>query len=336
MKKAIVGILNKIDFPDVEMKAIGDEANIECLGAKDESELCEDIAKYDAVIISHRLKLSNYTIDKLTNCKAIVCACVGYDNVDYRYAAEKGIRVFNVPDYGTNDVADHAFALFLSNARRILDYDRALRTDMVGNWNSKSVRKFHRITSMIVGVIGLGRIGTAFAIRAKAFGMQVCYYDPYKPDGYDKTMQMQKVERLVDLFEKCDVISIHAPLTSETNNMINWDLLKQAKKAPVIINTARGNIVNNCDVCRAIAESKIDSYLADVIDEEPPTANSAFLKFNNDSVWRDHVIITPHAASYAEESQYDMRFKAAKSALLAINNDNYLVNCINIRSYENG
>ena len=325
----IIGIFNKIIRPDIEIEAIGQDAVIECLNAASETELSSEIAKYDAVIVSHSFRLSSKTIDQLINCKAIVCACVGFDNVDWAYATQKKIRVFNVPDYGTNDVADHAFALLLAYTRRILMYDSLMREDVKANWNARLVQNYHRITGINVGIVGLGRIGTAFALRAKAFGMKPFFYDPYKPSGYDRTLQIERVYDLKSLIQTCKIVSIHAPLTDETENMIDYDVFQSANSFPIVINTARGKIVNSQDTVRALREGLIEAYLADVIDQEPPQEGNPFYSYASDPVLKNKVIITPHAASYAEESQYDMRYKAAAAAIAAINNQNYYSNCIN-------
>lgn len=326
-----IGILNKIIDPVIEKTAVSTYANIECVCANNEAELSDDISKYDAVIVSYKFKVSEKTIDKLINCKAIVCACVGYDNVDYVYAEKKGIRVFNVPDYGTNDVADHAFALLLSYARQICMYNNNLKTDLVKNWNPKTVLEFHRLTEKTVGIIGLGRIGTAFAIRAKAFGMRVLFFDPYKPDGYEKTLQIERAGSIEQIFNLCDIISIHAPLTNETNKMISWDIIKESKHKPIVINTARGKIVDNESICRALREGIIEAFLADVLEFEPPTINDVFYNYSADPILSNRILLTPHAASYAEESQSEMRYKSAECALNAVLNNKYLRNCINFQ-----
>ena len=327
--KPVIGILNKIINPDTEVVAVAGQAMIECLNTNKEEDLPDKIVQYDAVIISYSFKMSAITIDKLKNCKAIVCACVGFDNVDWKYAAKKGIRVFNVPDYGTNDVADHAFALLLAYARRILVYDDLIRKNVVGNWNARLVDNYHRLAGTKVGIVGLGRIGTAFMLRAKAFGMVPYFYDPYKESGYDRALQIKRVDDLADLFQQCKIISIHAPLTDETTGMINYEMFKCAGYCPIIVNTARGKIVKSQDAVRALKEELIEAYLADVIDEEPPRSGNAFHSFAFDPVLKNRVIITPHSASYAEESQYDMRYKSAITAVRAIQNQDYFLNCIN-------
>lgn len=325
-----IGILNKITNPDIEKSAIPNDVEIVCLKVNNETELSHELSTFDSVIISYRFKLSRATIDKLVNCKSIVCSCVGFDNVDYLYAAKKGIKVFNVPDYGTNDVADHAMALLLSYARRIVAYDNLLKMDAVGNWNPHLVSSFHRISEKQIGIIGLGRIGTAVALRAKAFGMSVSFYDPYKPNGYDKTFQFFKTESLIELIEDSDILTIHTPLNSETEGMINWNIIKHAKKSPIIINTARGKIVNTSCICRALKEDIIDAFLTDVLEVEPPKEKEELILMQKQQRFANRIIITPHAASYAEESQYEMRYKAVRHAYMSIINVDYRQDCINI------
>ena len=326
-----IGILNKITNPDIESSALPSDIEIMCLNTNNETELHKyDISIFDSVIVSYKFKLSRITIDRLTKCKSIICACVGFDNVDYRYAAKRGIKVFNVPDYGTNDIADHAIALLLSYTRRIIAYNTLLKEDIVGNWNPHTVSQFHRISNKQIGIIGLGRIGTAVALRARAFGMNVSFYDPYKPNGYDKTYQFNKSDSLIDLVRNTDILTIHAPLTSETKGMINWNLIKNAEKKPIVINTARGKIVDNSCICRALRENIIDAFLADVLETEPPQETNELVQMQKHPEFINRIIITPHAASYAEESQYEMRYKAACHAYKSITDSNYRQDCINI------
>lgn len=323
-----IGILNKITNPDIEKSAVPNDVEIICLNVNDETELSDNLSAFDSVILSYRFKMSRLTIDKLVNCKSIVCACVGYDNVDYQYANKKGIRVYNVPDYGTNDVADHTIALLLSYARRIVAYDELLRLEIVDNWNPLLVSPFYRISDKQIGIIGLGRIGTAVALRAKAFGMNVSFYDPYKPNGYDKTFHFNKTESLIELVEKSDVLTVHTPLNIETEKMINWDIIKNAKKQPIIINTARGKIIDSSCICCALKENIIEAFLADVLEHEPPQNTDELVLMQKQKEFANKIIITPHAASYAEESKYEMRYKAVRHAYMSIINKDYRQDCI--------
>jgi D-isomer specific 2-hydroxyacid dehydrogenase family protein len=327
-----IGILNKIINPDIEKKAVNfnDEIVFECLNASCEQELFfRDMSAYDAVIISYKFRVSKELIDLLINCKSIVCACVGFDNVDYKYAAFKGIKVFNVPDYGTNDVADHTLALFLSYARRIITYNFNVKSDPRKKWNPKLVRTYHRLAGMNFGIIGLGRIGTAVAFRARALGMNVLFYDPYIPSGYDKTYQFKRCNDLYELIEQSNVISIHAPLTDETFHMIDYKCLENARHQPIIINTARGKIIDSSSICFALKNNIIDAFLCDVLELEPPSQYDELIALANTPDYFDRIVITPHAASYAEESQYDMRYKAAERAMKSLFDTGYITDCVN-------
>ena len=186
-----IGILDRITIPDLEERILNSIGKIICFNATNECELPNEIANLDAVIVYNKITLTQITINKLLNCKVIVKAGVGFDNIDICAAGNIGIPVINVPDYGTNDVADHTFALFLSYVKKIGFYNNALQKNIVQYWKPGNGKKVHRLSELTFGIIGMGRIGTAVAMRAKAFGMNVVYYDPYLPDGYDKTYQVK-------------------------------------------------------------------------------------------------------------------------------------------------
>src|SRR5690242_8876880 len=141
----------------------------------------------------HSLPVTRKTIERLRQCKLIVRCGVGVDNVDRAFAAERGIPVANVPDYGTEDVADSAIAMFLTLCRGVHQMNSALR-DGRGPWSYTQVQPIQRLRGSTFGIVGLGRIGTACALRAKALGMDVVFYDPLKPDGYDKAVGIRRAE----------------------------------------------------------------------------------------------------------------------------------------------
>lgn len=300
--------------------------------ARREDELPDEIDELDGCLVWHHIILSDKSFQRMKKCKVIVRIGVGYDTIDIRAAGNRGIIVCNVPDYGTNDVADHAMALLLSAVRSIPMYNNALHNDIQNNWVPSIGGKIHRITGSIIGIIGMGRIGHAVAVRAKAFGMKVCFYDPYISDGYDKSYLMTKVDSLEELFSVSDYISIHTPSTSETKGMIGWSLFEYCKKPVILINTARGNIVKLDDVYEGLKKRKLNFFAADVLETEPPVPENklvkAFIEGEKDICAR--VILTPHAAFYAQESQIEMRRKATK-ILLDLAEDRSLRNCVNFQ-----
>lgn len=298
--------------------------------ARKESDLPKEIGELDGCLVWHYVDVREETLSKLTNCKVIVRIGVGFDSVDIKKAGELGIAVCNVPDYGTNDVADHTMALLLAAARSIPDYNTALHNDVKNSWIPAIGGEIHRLTGANIGIIGMGRIGHAVAIRAKAFGMNVTFYDPYLPDGYDKSYQMNRANSLEEIFENSDYVSIHTPLTEETTGMVNGKLFSCAKKPFTLVNTARGGIVELDDVYEALKSGIIKKFAADVIQIEPPSETHKLIQafMNRDEEIMDKVIITPHAAFYAQESQVEMREKAAK-VLADLAAGKLLRNCVN-------
>ncbi len=325
-----IGILDRITIPDLEERILNSIGKIICFNATNECELPNEIANLDAVIVYNKITLTQITINKLLNCKVIVKAGVGFDNIDICAAGNIGIPVINVPDYGTNDVADHTFALFLSYVKKIGFYNNALQKNIVQYWKPGNGKKVHRLSELTFGIIGMGRIGTAVAMRAKAFGMKVVYYDPYLPDGYDKTYQVKEFKVLEELVSNSNVISIHVPLNRNTEKMINYSLLQNAKYKPILINTARGKVINTEDIYLSLKENIIEAYLADVFESEPPSDNTELLlQFSlEDGIFRDRIIFTPHSASHTIEARKEMREKAAISVKMFIQ-ENKMKNCIN-------
>lgn len=284
-------------------------------------------AEADAVLAWHEVNLNASIIERLRNCKVIVRVGAGYDNVDLRASGERGIVVCNVPDYGTEDVADHAMSLLLALARGLVAYDQAARVEA---WRWDCAGGLRRIAGSVLGIVGFGRIGTAVALRAKAFGMQVCFYDPYKDRGYDKALGVRRYDRLDDLLTHSDAVSIHTPLTDETRGMVNDEFFSQLRADSIFVNTARGACVDIDSLYSALRSGRLRAAGLDVLPEEPPPPHHPLIK-----AWRDQekwltgrLVITPHAAFYNIESYREMRQKAAKEATRVLEGHPPL-NCVN-------
>ena len=326
-----VAILDYSVEADIEQKVIGGDIPIELYQATSIEDLPEDIGGIDAVMVWHHIEINKRIIDKLSNCKMIIRIGTGYDSVDYKYAGENGIPVLNVPDYGTEDVAEHAFSLLLSLNRSIPEYHNNLLSDIKGNWNASIGGVIPRLSGKTMGIVGCGRIGTAVALRAKAFGMKVCFFDPYVDDGYDKAIQCERIDSLGDLFSCSDFVSIHTLLTEETAGMINDEILSHCKENMMLINTSRGKVVKNASVLEALRSGKLRAFAADVLETEPPEPENDHLieaYINQEEYIRNRMLITPHSAFYAEESQYEMRYKAAEAVKRMIDGLP-LKNCVN-------
>lgn len=222
-------------------------------------------------------------------------------------------------------------ALMLSLNRSIPVYQEKLFESIQDNWVASVGGYIPRISGKTMGIVGLGRIGTAMAIRAMGFGMPVIFYDPYVPDGYDKAVHCERVNSLEILFRNADFVSLHALLTEETEGMIDDKVLSYCKDNLMLINTSRGKIVKNKAVYNALKSGKLRAFAADVLEQEPPDpAGDELVKayVAQEDFIRNRMLITPHAAFYAEESRYEMRRKAAE-AVKRMMDGLPLKNCIN-------
>jgi D-3-phosphoglycerate dehydrogenase/C-terminal binding protein len=307
------------DNLDVERSILGDIADVQSLQAADESHFDDVIRSATALMVYHTIRISEKTIQKLENCRLIVRCGVGYDNVDHAFARKVGIPVANVPDYGTEEVADSAIGLMLSMTRGIALLNSRLRSSQ-GPWSYSQVVPLHRLREQQFSIVGLGRIGTAAAMRAKAFGMRVAYYDPYKPDGFDKALGVRRIETLEELFEQTSVLSMHCPLTDETRGMVNQKSLERLARGAYLVNTARGAVVDTRAIPDAIASGRLAGAGIDVLEQEPPDDADPLLV-----AWRDpshpahnRVIINSHSAFYSEEGLRDMRQKGAEACRRAL------------------
>jgi len=311
--RAKVVITDFISEPlEHERRIFGDLADVIALDAKSESELAGRIEDADIVMVYHYLCLSAATIARLTNCKLIVRCGVGFDNVDGAAARARGITVANIPDYGTEDVADSAIGMMLTLTRGIHSLNTRLQNAQ-GDWSYTQVAPVLRLRGRVFGVIGIGRIGTAAALRAKALGMDVVYYDPHVPQGRDKSLGIRSVETLDELLAQAHVVSAHCPLTPETKHLLNRDTIARLRPGSFLVNTARGGVVDVLAVLDAITSGHLRGAGLDVLETEPPSPDHPLIK-----AWRDpnhpahdRIILNPHAAFYSEEGLIDMRVKGS-------------------------
>ena len=302
-----------------EKEILGDLAEVVALDAYAEADLKGKIERADAIMLYHNLAISSQTINQLSQCKLIVRCGVGFDNVDHQLARQRGIPVANVPDYGTEEVADSAIALMLSLTRGTHLFNNRLQRGH-GEWTFNQAAPLVRLRGRVFGVLGLGRIGTAAALRAKALGMRVLFYDPYKQDGYDKALGLERVETLAELLRQSFVLSVHMPLTTETRHIIGAEQLAMMPMGSYLVNTARGACVDLSAVPTAIRSGQLAGAGIDVLPVEPPPADHPLLQ-----AWRDvndqcydRVIVNPHAAFYSVEGLRDMRVKGAEACRRAL------------------
>ncbi|MCX7826651.1 MAG: C-terminal binding protein, partial [Verrucomicrobiae bacterium] len=264
------------DALEPERKALGDIAEVTALDARHEDELAGHVEDADALMVYHNISVTRKTIERLARCKLINRCGVGFDNVDWRFARERGIPVTHVPDYGTEDVADTALAMMLALARGTHFLNSRLRAG-IGPWLYTQAAPLRRLRGCVFGIVGMGRIGTATALRAKAFGMDVVFYDPYVPDGRDKSVGVRRALEFDDLLREAHVLSMHCPLTDETRGMINAAAIAKLPRGAYLVNTARGAIVDTAAVADAIASGQLGGAGLDVLPAEPPPDNDPLI-----------------------------------------------------------
>jgi len=331
------------DQLEPERRLLGDLAEITALDAYDESELIGKIDNADALMVYHNISLSEQSLRVLQKCRVIARGGVGTDNIDLQYARERNIPVVNVPDYGTEEVADSAMGMALALTRGIQLCNSILR-DKAGLtntsqhatqagqllWTYEQTAPLQRLRGSTFGIVGLGRIGTATAIRAKSLGFDVAYYDPFKPDGYDKSLGIRRVEQFDQLLAESYVLSLHCPATELTRGMINAETVPLMPKGSYLINTARGVIVETSVIPDAIARGQLAGAAIDVLPQEPPAEDDPLI-----AAWRDpdhpayhRLIINPHSAFYCEQGLLEIREKASRACRQALLGDD-LRNVVN-------
>ena len=263
-------------------------------------------ANADGILVTYG-KITNEVIEGLKNCKVIGRFGIGIDNIDIRAASEKGITVTYAPVYCLDEVSDHAMSLLLSLARKI-PYANKLVTD--GRWEMPAVVPVGRLRGKTLGLVGLGNIPQRIVEKAQAFGMEISASDPYCPDNVFKKLGVAKLS-FDELLSNSDFVSIHAPLTKETENMFNMDTFIKMKPTSFLINTARGPLVNTIHLAAALDKGEIAGAGLDVLPTEPP-------KQNDPIVGRKDVIITPHTGFYSEEALLELQTTVATDVLAVL------------------
>lgn len=299
----------KVVITDYEFSTLAPEeeilatVNAELIRAqcRTEEEVIEAAKDADA-LLNQYAPITRKVIESLPNLKVVSRFGVGVNTIDIDAATENGVIVGNVTDYCLDEVSDHAFALIMACARRVVLMNNEVKA---GNWDFKVGVPIFRLNGKVLGLVGFGRIPQTLAKKAQAFGIKVIAHDPFVPAEVAKDMNVE----LVDLNELCaqsDFISVHAPLIEATHGMISDDQFDQMKEETFIINTARGPVIDENALIRALEAGKIAGAGLDVVEEEPIAKDNPLLQMDN-------VILNPHVAWYSEEAQLELKRKTAQN-----------------------
>ncbi|SRR5579875_301694 len=305
MPRAKVLVCDPISDEAIRLLRESEKVQVVNSPAITQGELLETAGEYDAFIVRSRTKITKQVIEKAVRLKVIGRAGVGVDNIDSEAAAERKVKILNTPDALTNAVAEFTVGLMLCLARKIPQAHDSLRN---GQWLKSS---FHgtELSGSTYGTIGIGRIGRRVAALSSAFGMKIIANDviPVPPDLIERyNIEVSSQE---EVFERADFVDLHVPLTPETTHLVNYDKLRKMKRSAYLINTARGKVVDENALVKALNENLIAGAALDVFEVEPPTRNELLKS--------DKVILTPHIAGQTIESQLKAGTQIAELVLNA-------------------
>ena len=282
--------------------------DLEAMQARDAESVIARARTADAMMVG-MARIDKKVIDALERCKVIVRLGVGFDNVDVPAATSRGIMVVNIPDFCTEEVSDHAMALILIIARRVIPGQKAVRE---GKWGPMAIdfTSFKRVREQTLGLYGFGRIARGMAEKARGFKMACVAYDPFVSKEAMAATGVEKVD-LKELLIRSDYLSLHSPLTKETENAFGLEEFRTMKPTAWIINTSRGPVIREEDLIKALDDRMIAGAALDVLAKEPPDRNHPLLN-------RENVILTPHMASWTWDSRNDLQTKGAEEVVRAL------------------
>ena len=271
-------------------------------------ETAEDVvtraAAADVLWLSWKPEVDRSVLERLPNCRLVIRWGIGFEQIDLEAATELGVAVANAPTYGTEDVAEHTLALLLALERRIVAFDADMRH---GGWSAPEHGTIRRVAGRTVGLVGVGRIGAAFARRAASIGLTVLGHDRDRSPADLAALGVEWVS-LDELTERSDYISIHVPHTAETDAMIDAEFLRAMKPTAFLINTSRGRVVDESDLLEALRDGTIAGAGLDVFESEPLAADHPIRTMPN-------TVITPHYAGYSSDSWADLREEMCRTTI---------------------
>lgn len=315
----------KIGITDRLLEAGSFESGLQRLGAEfvffnslDERDFRDaDLADLDALLVWHA-QITEFTARRLKRCKLVVRYGIGYDQVDVGALKRAGIRFANNPSYCTEEVADTACAMILDGVRGVTRHDQLARR-YGDEWQEHNLPTW-RSRGRTVGLVGLGKIGVATALRLKPFGFDIAAFDPYVEQGVWKSLGLRYVGTLDELLASSDVVSLHCPLTEETTGLVDARFLGRMKTDAVLVNTARGKLMQSLETLGAHlrANTEFRAFL-DVLPVEPPSDDPLIAAWRRHEAWLSgRLVVNPHNAYYSDRSHIEQRSDAIETVRLAL------------------
>ena len=318
-------------YPDdvEERRIFGPDVTVRRRDAVTLADLADaDCADVEGLMI-FRMFLTRADLARFPKLRAVVRTGVGYDRLDRAALAERGVTVCNVPDYGTTEVADHAIALALSLRRGILLHHDLQRGDEARGqapaiWWHTGNPILRRSSAQTFGVLGLGRIGTAAALRAKALGFRVVFHDPYRPNGAELALGIERALTLDGFMRQTDLLSVHVPDTPETRGLVGRAQLEAMPAGAVVVNTARGTVIDLDALLDLLRSGHISGAGLDVLPVEPPVEPLPALLAAyraREPALLGRLVVTPHSAYWSPQADWDIRIKSAETMRAALLSD---------------
>ena len=320
MKAEKAKILVSDEISKEGIKRLKSGANVDFLPGLKKEDLISKIGNYDALVVRSQTNVTEDIIKAASNLKVIGRAGSGVDNIDVDAATQCGIIVVNSPEGNTISTAEHTIAMMMAMSRNIPQAGFSLKS---GKWLRKKYIGTE-VNEKILGVLGLGRVGSQVAKRAQGMGMKVVAYDPFISEEKLKDLGI-KLLVLEEIIKQADFITVHTPLTDETKNLIGEKEFNKMKNGVRIINCARGGIINEEALLNAIKTEKVAGAALDVFENEPP--------YKSDLLNCDEVIVTPHIGASTKEAQFNVAITIADQVLKALKGEP-VKNAINMLSIK--
>jgi len=290
---------------DEALQLLKGKAKVVVLDDISEQAIINEVHDAFAIILRSRAKITSRIIEAAPRLKVISRTGAGYDNIDVKAATQHGVMVCNLPGVNSVSVAEHTIALMLALVKQIFKMDNYVRNSQ---WHKRNELIAEEMAGKTVGIVGLGKIGREVLVRCKAMGMNILGYDPYVDKKYFSYNDVQFCNSLEEIFSKADIVTLHVPNMFETRQMVTKRLIDLMKPTAYIINTSRGEVIDQDALVEALKERRIAGAALDVFHKEP-------IEPDNPLLILDNVILTPHVAALTKESGVKMAVEAVKQVI---------------------